>query len=65
MAKKQRKPRTWWVTVGTDDFDNNMIYDSYGSKKDALEAIEWIPKCTMQVVKVVEVLPKRAAKEAK
>lgn len=66
MSKKKlakvRKPRVWWVTIGNTDHDRDVVYDSFGSLKDAREFVANYRPGGLKVIKVVEVLPKRRAR---
>lgn len=52
---KKQKARMWWVTIA-----NDVIFDSFGSKRDAVENIklkqEYVGYDDMKAVKVIEVI---------
>lgn len=67
MSKKKqakgRKPRVWWVTVGAKGHERDVFFNSFGSRRDALEYIEVTgQQGFLSVIKVAEVLPKRRAR---
>jgi hypothetical protein len=59
MKKQARKTRVWWVTIGDEEHNRDVIYDSFGSRKDAREFCANFRPVGLKVIKVVEVLPRR------